>query len=521
MIVRRISIVGLLSTAWIGTAITGGVGVVLAQPIRPNIVLVMADDMGHSQTGYRNHPLLATPNLDALAAGGLRLDRFYAASAVCSPTRASVLTGRHPVRCGVPSHGHALRHQESTVIQTLAAAGYATGHFGKWHLDGLRGPGVPIFREDPFHPGRFGFQQWLSVTNYFDRDPLMSRMGDFESFTGDSSEIIVEEAVQFMRQTASTGQPFAAVIWFGTPHSPFRADAADLASLARDDPAKRALLDSMDDASRQHYGELVAMDRALGTLRRGLGDLGQLDDTLIWFCSDNGGLPKITPSPTSPLRGHKGTLFEGGIRVPCVVHWPARIAAGRISQRPSVTSDISPTVLDLLGLDAATLTTPVDGVSLKEHLFAPESSDASDANSSRPIGFLYAQADAVVDGRWKLLRGERGLRQAALFDLESDPGETTDVAAENPEVADRLTAWLDSWNSSVQASESGTDYPTGTVDADHPEPRPWTDVPEYQAMFDEWSLRPEYRGWIGKLNKPPGKKTTGKKPSRNPTPANP
>ena len=114
----------------------------------PNIILVMADDQGWGQTGYYNNPVLKTPNLDAMAANGLRFDRYYAAAPVCSPTRASVLTGRTNLRTGVLSHGYALRRQEKTIAQALKAAGYATGHFGKWHLNGLRGPGVPILAED-------------------------------------------------------------------------------------------------------------------------------------------------------------------------------------------------------------------------------------------------------------------------------------------------------------------------------------------------------------------------------------
>ena len=144
---------------------------------RPNIILVMADDMGWGQTGYYHHPILKTPNLDAMAKAGLRFDRFYAASAVCSPTRASVLTGRSSMRTGVPSHGHSLRRQEKTIAKALKDADYATGHFGKWHLNGMRGPGVPIFRDDTHNPGTFGFDEWVSVTNFFDRDPIMSRKG--------------------------------------------------------------------------------------------------------------------------------------------------------------------------------------------------------------------------------------------------------------------------------------------------------------------------------------------------------
>ncbi len=150
---------------------------------QPNIIFVMADDMGWGETGYRGHPVLKTPNLDAMAASGLRFERFYAGGPVCSPTRASVMTGRTHDRTGVLSHGYGLRLQERTIAQALQQAGYVTGHFGKWHLNGHRGPGAPILKDDPRHPGVFGFDEWVSVSNFYDINPLMSRQGTIESLT--------------------------------------------------------------------------------------------------------------------------------------------------------------------------------------------------------------------------------------------------------------------------------------------------------------------------------------------------
>ena len=141
---------------------------------RTNFVLLMADDLGWGQTGYYDHVILRTPNLNAMASNGLRFDRFYAGGPVCSPTRATILTGRTHDRTGVYDHGYALRKQERTLPQALREKGYATGHFGKWHLNGLRGPGVPILFKYPNGPSDFGFQKWLSVSNYFDLNPLMS-----------------------------------------------------------------------------------------------------------------------------------------------------------------------------------------------------------------------------------------------------------------------------------------------------------------------------------------------------------
>ena len=147
---------------------------------KPNVILVMADDMGYGQTGYYNHPVLKTPNLDAMASNGIRFDRFYAGAPNCSPTRATVLTGRTNDRTGVHNHGYAINKQEKTIAQAFQNAGYSTAHFGKWHLNGLRGPGAPIFKEDAHHPGHLGFDYWLSVTNFFDMNPILSRNGKWE-----------------------------------------------------------------------------------------------------------------------------------------------------------------------------------------------------------------------------------------------------------------------------------------------------------------------------------------------------
>src|SRR4030042_1573351 len=189
----------------------------------PNIILCMSDDHGWGQKGYNNHPVLQTPNLDEMAANGLRFNRFYAGSPVCSPTRASVLTGRSNDRTAVYDHGYPLRKQEKTIAQALKEAGYMTAHFGKWHLNGHRGPGAPILKDDERNPGHFGFYEWLSVSNFFDINPVMSRNGIFEELQGESSIIIVNEALKFIEQAINNNRPFFIVIWFGSPHSPWMA----------------------------------------------------------------------------------------------------------------------------------------------------------------------------------------------------------------------------------------------------------------------------------------------------------
>ena len=229
----------------------------------PNIILVMTDDQGWGQTGYYNHPLLKTPNLDLMAKNGLRLDRFYAGAPQCSPTRASVLTGRNNDRTGVFYHGYSLNKNEVTIAQELKKIGYNTGHFGKWHLNGVRGPGVPIFEDDEYNPGEFGFDKWVSVTNFFDVNPIMGDNGQIKDFEGSSSEVIVGEALNFIKKNVDNSSPFFTVIWDGSPHDPFVASEDD-----------KVGFENLDKNSREHYGELVAFDRSIGILRKGLNGNG-------------------------------------------------------------------------------------------------------------------------------------------------------------------------------------------------------------------------------------------------------
>jgi arylsulfatase A-like enzyme len=441
----------------------------------PNIVLVMADDMGWGQTGYYDHPVLKTPNLDAMAKNGLRFDRFYAGGPVCSPTRATVLTGRTHDRTGVENHGFALRKQEKTLAQALRAAGYATGHFGKWHLNGLRGPGVPILKEDTHGPGGFGFEEWLSVTNFFDLNPIMSRKGAFEEFKGDSSEIIVAEALKFVGAQAKARKPSFTVVWYGTPHSPWMGLEKDVKRFSK-----------LNEKSQQHYAELAAMDRSIGTLRKGLREIGIADNTLVWFCSDNGGLPGFKPDTVGGLRGYKGSLYEGGLRVPAIIEWPAGIAKPRVTSFPAATMDIFPTLAEIVGLPAEAMAQPQDGMSLKALL------NRELAKRATPIGFRNSGRGAMVDNEFKLYTRsiERGTFE--LYHLVDDPKESRDASAKFPDVAKRLQAAYLAWNKTVEASVAGHDYPEGKVNSQQPPRIFWTEVEAYRPFFKEWKKRPEY-----------------------------
>jgi arylsulfatase A-like enzyme len=422
----------------------------------------MADDQGWGDTSYNGHPELKTPNLDKLAACGLRFDRFYTAHFNCSPTRASVMTGRHPHRMGTFGPGSPIRAREITVAKVLQLAGYATGHFGKWHLNGKNGdkntkqiPGRAILATDPLSPGKMGFDEWVSADNFFDLDPVLGRNGVPEKYHGDSSDVVTDEALKFIRKQAAASKPFLAVVWFGSPHVPHEALAGD-----------KVLYAALPEKEQNYYGEITAIDRSVGRLRAVLRELKAADNTLLWYCSDNGGA--AGPKSTGYLRGSKGTLWEGGLRVPGIVEWPARIPKPFVSEMPCTTSDIYPTVLEATGAEAKNQILPLDGISLLP-LF-----DRKTEARSKPIAF-WANARrpqshaALLDWPYKLHtnagggRGRKGGKEdiippVLLYDVSKDPKETTDLAGREPERVAKMTAALTTWKASVEKSLAGADY---------------------------------------------------------------
>ena len=239
--------------------------VALAKPLaeRPNFILCMADDQGWGDTGYYGHPILKTPVMDEMARTGLRFDRFYSAAAVCSPTRGSVMTGRNPNRFGCFAWGHTLRPQEITVAEALKKAGYTTAHFGKWHIGSMRADGAAS-------PGNSGFDDWFSSPNFYENSPLFSHNGKVIETDGESSHVTTDLALDWIAKAARRDQPFLAVVWFGNPHSPHVAV----------DKYKKMYADQSDGAAH-FYGEVTAMDAALGELRNGIRKLGVADLSLI------------------------------------------------------------------------------------------------------------------------------------------------------------------------------------------------------------------------------------------------
>lgn len=449
---------------------------------KPNIVLCMADDQGWGDMAYNGHPVLKTPNFDAMAAAALRFDRFYAAAPVCSPTRGSVMTGRHPNRFGCFKWGHTLRPQEITIAEALKTAGYVTGHFGKWHLGSVR-------KGSPVNPGASGFDEWLSAENFFDNDPILSREGVALQTRGESSMVTVDAAVEFIRKHAHNPQPFLAVVWFGSPHGPHRAIQRD-----------RALYSDQPRKNLQHfYGEITGMDRAFGKLRKELRTLGIRKNTILWYCSDNGGLPGLG---VTGGRANKGAIYEGGLRVPAILEWPARIPSPRTTDLPCNTSDIYPTLLEIVGvrpedqppLDGTSLVPLIDrkisarpqpmgfwnhptgGIGTPSHKWMTELLEAQKAgkqtgNRSRlrlDAGKLTRQYPedtfpghaAWLDWPWKLHRIQRkaGKVRWELYNLAEDPGEKDDLVARHGDRVKSMKSALESWLGSVVRSLNGKDY---------------------------------------------------------------
>ncbi|MCG8650045.1 MAG: sulfatase-like hydrolase/transferase [Pirellulales bacterium] len=449
---------------------------------KPNIVLVMADDQGWGDMAYNGHPIVKTPHFDQAAATGLRFDRFYAAAPVCSPTRASVMTGRHPNRMGVFKWGYPMRPQETTLAEALKTAGYTAGHFGKWHLGSVR-------RQSPANPGNNGFDEWLSAPNFYDNDAVLSHRGKAVQSEGESSMVAVDAAIGWIEDVLKQDAPFLAVVWFGSPHSPHRAAERD-----------RVLYEDQPKNVQHFLGEVTGMDRAFGKLRRRLGELGIRENTILWYCSDNGALPKVGSS--GGHRGHKGKVYEGGLLVPAILEWPAKISRHRSTGVRCNTCDIYPTLLEIAGvrvenqpvLDGVSLLPLIEGKQTRRakpmgfwDYTAKGISTPSDAwmgellkaqrtggdlpphRSSQQAAQLpdppfstsrYPGHAAMIDGDWKLHRIEAkdGKVSWELYDLQADANETKDVGKQQTAVTARLKPQLESWLTSVVESLNGKDY---------------------------------------------------------------
>lgn len=453
----------------------------LAAEKKPNIILVMADDQGYGDVGFNGHPFLKTPHLDEMAKAGVVMDRFYAAAPVCSPTRASVMTGRHPMRTNVPNHGHYMRPHENTLAEGLKSVGYVTGHFGKWHIGSVQA-------ESPTCPGQVGFDEWLTGLNFFDNDPYLSRNGNYEHLKGKGTVITMDATLAFLKKHKDGGKPMFAVTWFPAPHDPH----AELPEAMTEDLYKEA------GKNRGYYLEIALVDEQVGRLRKELREMGIEQNTIVWYCSDNGGLVH----KFSGGRAMKGSVYEGGLRVPSIIEWPEKLTS-RVCKVPMNTSSMYPTLMAIAGAKIPDAR-PLDGRDQLENIRGTAKDPGKDqmgfwhlymlGDSTHSDQIIKALMEAQQKGMpnpypdrlhknvldfpqrikdgfpghaawndwpWKLHRIEmkRGEVVIELYHLENDPMEKTNLADKEPERVKQMLKQLESWQISVLKSWEGKDYP--------------------------------------------------------------
>jgi arylsulfatase A-like enzyme len=426
---------------------------------RPNVVLILADDLGWNDTSLNDGSKFhRTPHLTRLAARGMAFSRAYAASPLCSPTRASILTGQNPTRTGItaanchlpvarlkPTRRPAdptekLMESESatrldtryvTLAESLAAAGYATGHFGKWHLG-----------RTPYSPLQHGFD--VDFPRWAGPGPGRSYFAPWRYNRVKANEPgehiedrLAKEAIQWMEKQTRAGQPFFLNYWQFSVHAPFEAKKERI----------KKYLAVADPKQPQHSPTYAAMvetlDENLGRILDAVDRLGIGDNTVFVFLSDNGGnihrkIDNTVPTSNAPLRGGKGTIYEGGVRVPCVVLWPGLTKPGSRSSEIIQSTDFYPTLLDGLKIprpagtqfDGMSIMPALKGMPLKRKgifTYFPHIAGVPDQ---------LPPAIAVTTGKWKLIRlfhqGNLNAHQYRLYNLKSDPGETTDLSALEP-----------------------------------------------------------------------------------------
>jgi arylsulfatase A-like enzyme len=441
--------------------LAGAVSLLGATASRPNILLIVADDLGYNDVGFQGCRDIPTPALDRLAASGVRCTNGYVSYPVCSPSRAGFLTGRYQQRFGhefnpkwePESTTMGLPLNQATIADALRGAGYTTGIVGKWHQGA----------HPQFHPNRRGFEEFFgflggghrylpgahsevevgagkkAAPSDAEHSSPMLRNAVTEPERGELTTRLGEEATAYITRHARDAKPWFLYLAFNAPHTPLQ---------ARDDMLKRFA--HINDERRRTYAAMVAtVDEAVGKVLGGLDTSGQRERTLIFFFSDNGGpmtKRNANASINSPLRGQKGDVWEGGIRVPFVVSWPGRLAAGKTYDQPVISLDVFPTALAAAGARRDARLPPLDGVDLVPFL--------SGKNTSPPHARLLWRMDggeafAVREGNWKWVRTYSNPPE--LYDLAKDIGESKNLAPQHPEIATRLAAVAATWNRELAA----------------------------------------------------------------------
>jgi arylsulfatase A-like enzyme len=399
---------------------------------KPNILLIYADDLGYGELGCYGFKEVPTPNIDRIAAGGIRFTSGYVSAPLCSPSRAGLMTGRYQQRFGHENNsmaaGRGLPLTETTLAQRLKALGYATAIVGKWHL-GNAADRLPMAR---------GFDEYFGVTgnpgDYFQpkgfidsrESPEVQEVTDEDFYTTDA---FAARAAEWIEQHKTA--PWFLYLPFNAVHSPHQAAEKYLKRFAPIEDPRR----------RQFDGMLSAMDDAVGVVLGKLQALDLEENTLVFFISDNGA--PGGRDGNGVLRGSKHTCWEGGTRLPWLLQWKGRLPEGKVEDRPVVQLDVMPTCIAAAGgkVDPAW---KLDGVNLLPYL--------TGENAGRPHETFYWRIDGmwgVRHGDWKLAHGEADERPAELFDLAADIGEKNNLAAKHPEKVAELKALWDKWNAEM------------------------------------------------------------------------
>ncbi len=419
---------------------------------KPNIIYIMMDEWGYFEWSGMGHPILQTPNIDKMASEGMRFTQFLAGGNVCAPTRSTLMTGQHTGHTTVRSNGGGmpLCADDITIASILKDAGYATGGFGKWGLGDAGTTGVPEKKGfDIF----FGYYHQVHAHTYYPRYLIRnSQKVSLEENTGDylsgktfSHTLIHDEGLEFIRRNKD--QPFFAYLPWTPPHGYW--------AMPEDDPAWQKYKDKRWDAKNQKgshdaqmYAAMVEMvDRQIGEIMALLKELNIHENTLVFVCGDNGGqpyfknekhpngflAPNLDPLTGKRFRGGKGNFYEGGLRIPFIVWWPEKIEAGTVSDHLAYFPDIMPTLAELTGIDPPGST---DGISIVPTLLGKKNAKRKQEEHE----YLYWEdpgSCAVRMGHWKAIRPNKGA-SFELYDLSKDLEETEDVAAQNPEILDKM-----------------------------------------------------------------------------------
>jgi len=428
----------------------------------PNVLMIMIDDLGWTDLHIQGNERLETPIIDQLAAEGMRFTDNYAAAPVCSPTRAAIMTGQSPARLGITNHvsrnqdrfrpeGASLRAAEMinyleldyvTLAERLKEADYATAFIGKWHLSGLRSEMSTV--EPARRPQFQGFDVNIGGVafggppSYFDpyENPTIEDREEGEYLT----YRLADETMGFMEEHQD--EPFFVALWPYTVHWPMEAPQ-ELVDKYADRPGFEDYGDGIESATR--YAAMIeAMDDAIGRVLAKLDELDLAEETLVIFTSDNGAYGGVTD--LSPLRGVKGHLYEGGIRVPLIVRWPGQVEAGTLSGEPVISMDFFATILDVAGLEA-TPGVPLDGESLLPHLLDRSPLEREAIYFHYPNYAFHSEnrlGSAIRMGDYKLINFYDD-DSVELYDVVNDLSEERDLSSQMPEVAAEMKADLAAW----------------------------------------------------------------------------